>query len=433
MSNRLKIIFVLVILLVIAGGIVFYYRGSNTPPEQASQTVSSANPFPGSTGTPTDNKTSVSEQLRQVFGLTNASGTSALANTPLTSGRLTRLSLDPVGGIGSLIGKSTSTILFIEQNTGHIQKVTGTDALSLTLLSNTTLPGAEILGWGNQNGPRFLAAFFKETGLEISSGKIQIIVGTSTNPGTTNLTPVSPDIYGVTIAPDQQNVFYLTKNDTGATGWTSDFDFSKRRAVFNSTFTDWQVSWPEQNTLAFQTKASALAPGFLYFLNPKSGTWQKIIGGKTGLTTLTSPDAKTVLYNDSGNSQGAKILDVKTGSSLALGLAAWPEKCVWTSDSLSIYCATPRNLPAGNYYPDAWYQGTISFNDQLWQINPKKGIVRLLLDPSKIGQSLAIDGYKLLLDRPLHHLFLINKKDNSLWTLSLDQSPPSISTTTPSR
>ena len=93
-----------------------------------------------------------------------------------------------------------------------------------------------------------------------------------------------------------------------------------------------------------------------------------------------------------------------------------PEKCVWSKTNENVvYCGVPKNI-IGSKYPDSWYKGIISFNDDIYRIdldvNSKRKIV-------VTGQPDGLDATGLILSTNEDYLSLINKKDGKIWTIKL--------------
>src|SRR3989344_410629 len=218
----------------------------------------------------------------------------------------------------------------------------------------------------------------------------------------------------MSISPDTAKAFYLFNSGDGVAGVVLDIAGNKKTQVFDSPFTEWITSWPSAKLITLTTKASGAVPGYMYAINPDRKDSAFILGGVSGLTTLTSPSGKLVLYTDSNLSLNIYNIDTKTASALAL--RTLPEKCVWGAGSDVIYCAVPKATPPGSY-PDGWYQGEVSFNDQIWKIDVASGNTTLLIDPLALGEE--IDGIKLALDEKGAYLLFINKKDSILWELEL--------------
>lgn len=96
-----------------------------------------------------------------------------------------------------------------------------------------------------------------------------------------------------------------------------------------------------------------------------------------------------------------------------------------------IYCAVPQDIAFGDY-PDAWYQGLISFTDDFWRINTKTGETRLLARLNELSDE-SIDVTNPVLSTNEDYLIFNNKKDLSLWGLKLPNRIVSTSTATTSR
>ena len=78
----------------------------------------------------------------------------------------------------------------------------------------------------------------------------------------------------------------------------------------------------------------------------------------------------------------------------------------------------PKDFSSQNY-PDAWYQGIVSFDDIFWKIDLISQTSVVLFDPEELGGE-KIDGIKLSLSPSENLLFFVNKKNGSLWSYDLD-------------
>ena len=225
------------------------------------------------------------------------------------------------------------------------------------------------------------------------------------------------NILNISVSPDNLKLFYLfnLKDNEASIGITTDSTGNKKVQVFDSPFTEWLSWWPNNRMITLNTKPSSNVPGYMYSIDPENKALNKILGNINGLTTLTSPSGKLVLY--SSNNLNLNIYNVDTKTSTSLGIRTLPEKCVWSKLSDFVYCAVPKSINGTNY-PDTWYQGEVSFNDQIWLINVLDGTTGLISDPeNEKGES--VDGIKLALDENENYLFFVNKKDSYLWELSL--------------
>ena len=82
-----------------------------------------------------------------------------------------------------------------------------------------------------------------------------------------------------------------------------------------------------------------------------------------------------------------------------------------------IYCGIPVEIPSA-VYPDTWYQGLVSFSDNLWSIDTADGTTDLLVQlPGEAKQTIDVIEPKLSPSENL--LIFINKNDLTLWSFEL--------------
>ncbi len=321
--------------------------------------------------------------------------------------KLRQLTEEPVAGFG-LIGDK---IRYVEKATGHVYETNAT-ATTPVRLSNTTVPKIQEAYFSKSGG----AAIFRYTkGKENEVENILVRISS-----TTEVTSRLPGSLTSAVAnPKKDSFFYLERSGEGSVGTLLDLDKNlknpKKKTVFTSPASEWLAAWITEGNLLLSTKPSSEAPGFAYFLNPASGSLQRLAGDKLGMTALASPDAKKILLNDTKNNRlDLSLLDIKTGESAPLATESLPEKCVWSaSDKNILFCAVPRAVPPLSY-PDAWYRGDISFVDDFWKLNLDTEEDELVTSPAD-----NIDAVNLQLSPKEDLLYFINKRDGTLWTLGL--------------
>jgi hypothetical protein len=225
-----------------------------------------------------------------------------------------------------------------------------------------------------------------------------------------------PDnILRVAVSPDTSKLFFLQRSSGTTQGITADADGKNQRRIWTSPLTEWMPQWVNNTTIALTTLASREADGYLYFLNPSTGATKKVLGPARGLTTLASPDAKTILVGSSTD-QGIELglFTTTTGTYRRLDLATLPTKCVWQNNAV-FFCGVPRTISA-NYYPDAWYQGLISFTDTLWKIDLEKSTTEVVLAPVQ-----SFDMTYLTLSPDGSYIFFIPRAEETLWSYRLSE------------
>ncbi len=227
-----------------------------------------------------------------------------------------------------------------------------------------------------------------------------------------------PDgIKDISISKNKENIFYLNLTKNGVVGVVIDSNNSKTN-VFDSSFSEWYSYWPNNDFIILNTKPSGLVDGFAYLLNIKNRNFNKVLNKIKGLTTLSNGNLSTILYSD--NNLSLKLLNPNTNETKNLRLNTHSEKCVWSQDNITLYCAIPKNIQGGFIYPDAWYQGEVSYDDEIWKINTETGARTKLVDPNTLYEGEVIDAINLSLDKEEKTLFFMNKVDSYLWGLRLD-------------
>lgn len=296
------------------------------------------------------------------------------------------------------------SIRYIKKSDGHIYGTYLTTKIT-SKISNSTIPKIhEGIFASNPNN-----IIYRLLGNDEST--IKTIPGVLGSKGVGFL----PDnIVDLSISPNGNNIFYMVPNSSGILGVVGSFSESKIAQIFSSPFTEWLTQWPTAQTIFITTKASYNIDGYMYSLNSSTGKMVKILSKVKGLTTLADPTGDKVLYNTTTQS-GPKlgIYTISKNSYTDTGLYGLPEKCTWSNEN--IYCAIPNEIN-GFQYPDVWYQGQVSFNDTFYQIQSGTGVTRELANSTL---ETPVDGVHLFLDDKDQTIYFINKKDSTLWSLSI--------------
>ena len=307
---------------------------------------------------------------------------------------------------------------YVNKITGNIYQ-TFADRIDERKFSSTTVPRVYDAYFGNK-GESVVMRYLKTDNktIETFAGTLPKEYLGADSVGTSEVTGsfLPENITDISVSSDSSKIFYLFNAENSAAGVTYSFQSNMKNQIFNSYFTEWLSTWPKSNLITITTKPSANVAGFMYSINPDNKNFNKILGDINGLTTLTSSDGKMVLYGD--NNLLLNIFNTETNTSTLVGVRTLPEKCVWGGANDVVYCAVPKSVTSGQY-PDSWYQGEISFTDEIWKINVQSGNTTMISDPAIIEGGEAIDAIKLALDESDSFLFFINKKDSYLWKLNL--------------
>ena len=315
--------------------------------------------------------------------------------------------------------ESVPALRYVDKATGNIYE-TFADTINETQFTNTIVPKVYDAYFTNKCqtvAMRYLNDDGKTIETFIGALPQEILGDDSMRSNQIKGSFLPENITNLNVSPDSTRLFYLFnlgENDS-STGITADSSGNKKIQVFSSPFTEWTSWWPNNAMLTLTTKPSTGVPGYMYAVNPDKKDLNKVLGNINGLTTLTSPSGKLVLYSDDNLS--LSIYDTNTRQSNPTGLKTLPEKCTWNINSNAVYCAVPKFVEQTGY-PDIWYQGVVSFADAIWKIDITNGTTSLISDPgAEKGED--IDGIKLALDTNESYLFFVNKKDSYLWELNL--------------
>lgn len=344
---------------------------------------------------------------------------------------LRKLHNSPVAGVYAftkkIVGTTTQDVVvrYIERGLGHIYETNMFDLKETRISNETRLKIYEAL-WGNSgNGVviRYLNGDNDDTVQTYSMVLRDIKNATTTEEGKrveSDGVFLPEKISDVAISQEKgDRMFYILPSGDSSVGITVGFDGKKQVQLLDSPLREWLSFWPNDKLITLTTKPSQKVPGYMYFLDAQTGKTSKALGGISGLTTLTSPDGKEVLYSESSNNGiNLFVYNVTKDTKTKLSLTTLPDKCVWSKHKKGIlYCGVPQTPPSGSL-PDLWYQGVVLFSDDMWMIDTATGITTILVNPTKVAGE-SIDVTKLSLSPDELFLLFVNKKDSAPWSLKL--------------
>jgi hypothetical protein len=326
-------------------------------------------------------------------------------------------------------------VRWVDRGRGNIYEAREDD-LGVATLSNTVLPRMYSSAW-NKNLTAFIGSILESADSIPSTVYAALIPVKSQKTGASStaampvsnssVTPfslqgknLSGNVVAYAESPKKDKVFLLMDTGSGSTGYVASFDGSGMTQIFSTPLTQINVDWPSDNIIAINTKGAADQGGFLYFVNPATGVWTKVVGPLPGLSAKVSHDGKYVLLSAAGDSNNilTSVYNVQKGTGLDTGIRTIADKCAWGNFYKDlVYCGVPSQ-PASAEYPDDWYKGNVSFSDKIWQVSASTGEVHMI--SSIVDQSdRLIDAFTLGLDPKDNYLFFMNKKDLSFWSLDL--------------
>lgn len=354
--------------------------------------------------------------------------------------RVRKLSEGPVAGYISYLEKVTEEkrqvnktyIRFFEKRTSGISQATASSTL-IEKLANVDIPANRVgeVVW-NQNGKSLFMRYpdsdesiqtlYTELFPRNLSNKTSSTTNISILPFETKNSFLPKNISFLISTKAGNSVLYGINNNNDLSVYSAKTDLTQRKLAWTYPISEWQVQNPSASELYLTTKPSADVFGYHYSLNVGTGVLTRLFGDINGLTTLVSPKGdKTLLSAPVGSSYDSSIYTKSTGQFERFPISTLTEKCVWSAKQTStLFCAIARTIPQANY-PDDWYQGNVSFNDEIWKINLESGTTKIYLSPEKeIGQKLDIVNLSLTPEE--NELLFQNKSDGgTLWILRLNE------------
>lgn len=339
-----------------------------------------------------------------------------------TETRLMKLVQNPVAGFISTTLGSTTMLRYLERETGKVSDIDMSIPGARTRITNTTIPRVYNAIFGSDGTSVLLRYLDDNDAIQTYFASIPIATSTDIIKNGVELkgSYLEQSISDISISPVRTKVFTLTNFSNTAIGTISNPDGSKKSQIFSSPFTEWLSSWTNEKTVLLTTKPSSGVAGYSYSMDTTTGNMQKVYGGTNGLLSVSSPDGKKLLLSESsGGYPSLKIYSVGARQPIDTGLRTIADKCVWATNT-TIYCSVPDNISPkpDTGYPDAWYQGMVSFSDSIWKIDSVTLSTDQVSPVSSVGRE-AIDGISLSTDKNGNYLFFINKRDSALWGLKI--------------
>ena len=415
MSKRNSILIISAVIIFIIGGLLFFYFSSNKNTNTTTG-ATSTNPFGDTSEYNNSNNNTSGEQTNQ-----NDNTNEVIQNT----NKLSQVYKNPTSGAVFLKNKENQNILrFVDRAVGNVYEYIPETQTSVNRVTNTTIPKIQETIWSSTGSKLILRYLENDTDTITSfAGKIEADTSSSSTDSIGKISGsfLTSNIGQLVSNPKGDKIFSLVdKSDrSGTYGFTSNFDGTNKKNIFDSSILYWNISWPKENIITFTTKSNSKDIGLLYFFNTQTYSMDRILGNIIGLSTVVNNTADLVAYSYSSNSSFAlDVYDVKNKISKNFKISTLADKCIWGSNNIKIlYCAIPQSITEGDY-PEVWYQGLTSFSDNIWELDIEKGTMTVLYESVTDGST--FDAINLNISSDDQYLSFSNKNDLSLWLLELN-------------
>lgn len=342
-------------------------------------------------------------------------GTSTKEELATPAPHLWRLSVVPSAGVHAFTQTTSSSTLFyfVERVSGNIFSANPHNG-KVTRITNTLIPYVYEAYWINEKavilrsvGSGGVAVTFLGE-IKHSTSSVAELVGDYLEPGIT----------AVATQPETDSYFTLVPTASGYIGIATMLGKDSTR-VWESIAGGWQVTWEDPEVLSLVQYGSEAVAGTAYTLpiHTKEAL-RPLIQSVAGLSASINKDGTAALFSESYVESLATFIK-KSGVITPLSIKTLGEKCVWSRDSLFVYCAVPRSLPVVQL-PDAWYRGEVHTSDDWYKVDSETGAASLMLSPEN-DFGVSVDVRNPSIEGGGEYITFIDSRTNTPWSLRIQK------------
>lgn len=336
---------------------------------------------------PTTGQTFITDQILREETATTTQGTSTVVE------------------VKKMVRATTTVLLFVDRGTGYIYGYAPEDN-SVFQITNTVVPGVYDAYIFN-DGKRVIMRY-ANTENEVIVGMIATIPSFTKNGAASSLTNIeylNSEVSSVAVDELNSKASYVVKTSSGSSVYT--VESGGPVPVASSPFGEWDLSYGGQSLYA-TTKASSFAMG----VTTRLPNFNIVIGERPG---LNSKPSSSFILTSSWRSGSIETSLVGNNGYQNLSLKTLAFKCGWGAGDF-LLCAVPKLLPKGGRdLPDAWFQGLVSFEDDLVYVDTTTlEAFPFFSFENKYG---TFDVTSLVISDNNTLISFINKKNGELWIL----------------
>jgi hypothetical protein len=306
--------------------------------------------------------------------------------------------------------RATSTILlFVDRITGYVYGYP-IETGKVFQISNSVIPG--IYDAYFFNGGKGIIMRYIDQEKNIVTGVVATVPDVKENEiplPLQNIQYLTSEVTSIATNLKKNKVSYIVSTTNGSAIYT----ITPKGPVFvvSSPFKDWTLSYGG-DSLFVTSKPSAYVGGGTFDIP----SFQSELNEKTGLMSNPGPDR--TMINSMWSTSGLATFLSDDGNLKSLSFLTLASKCSW-GEKQFLVCAVPRTIPqADEGLPDDWFQGRVSFNDDIFVIDTKTGERYSLYAFTQENGLFDVTNISIA---PKNEFLGFNKKqDASLWLLNLD-------------
>jgi len=196
-------------------------------------------------------------------------------------------------------------------------------------------------------------------------------------------------------------------------------DGTNWKNIFKTRLDNVILEWPIKEKISLRTPPSGLAQGVLYAINSETGDFFKVISDTFGFYANWSPKGDKILFsstNSRGKNPTLNLSDEKGANFKNLNLAGLADKCVWSNDDKTIFCALPQEISQNATWPDDYYRGLVILSDDIYKINLETDQRTKIIGST---DEVSYDAQELFLSPKEDYLFFVNRSNGLLYSLKI--------------
>ena len=225
-----------------------------------------------------------------------------------------------------------------------------------------------------------------------------------------NTSYLSSLVTSIAINGRKDRASYVVNTNNGSSIYT--ISSSGTVLVDSSPFKEWVLSYGGES-LFVTSKPSAYVLG----VTAKIPSFNLQTSERTGL--MTNPNSAGELLNSMWASNGLTLFITRDNNDIVLPIKTLASKCSWGKDDL-LLCAVPRSIPKSKEgLPDDWFQGRVSFADDIYFVDKNTGETFTLYTFSKDDGIFDITNISIIETNDIFSF--TRKQDGTLWLVNTNK------------
>ena len=237
-------------------------------------------------------------------------------------------------------------------------------------------------------------------------------------------TPLDEHITVATFSPDGSKILYKYDSDKSHALVQADPDGSNWKKIKDVGPGNLVIHWYKSDRIAYFSPPSGYSRSTIYTCDLNGKNMKIIASDNYGSNAKWSPDGSKMIFTTSPKESSSLILRLANGDGSDirnLQMNTLVEKCTFSSDSKTLYCAIPEPISARFVLPDDWYDKKVITSDSFWQIDTETMERTRIASVSDIETlyGKTFDASDLFISSDGTRLFFTARNDGKLYSLIL--------------